>query len=356
MFVVAKYLNRELIAVFVVTLLMLLLVAVGGRLIGYLQEAAMGWFSGATVLTIIGLRMPEFVQLVAPFAGYVAILLTFGRLYAEQEMVVLQGAGVSTVRLLGWVSWSLAFIVALVAILAWTITPMAQRALVDFLSEKRADSEFEVLNAGTFHTYDRGQRVTYSGGMSEDRSKLYDVFLSQRMSDGRTATVWAAQGSHETSAEDGTQYLVLADGERYESGFEGMDMRIMAFGHLRQRLQVSRATYKRLEVEALPTGALGNGPRDVAEWHWRMGLPLFALISGLLAVGISRVRPRQGRFAKVLPGMLLMLLYYLLLLLGRSALGEGQLPSMVGLWPVHALFGGIAAFLLNRLGRPVSAR
>ena len=115
MSVAAKYINRELLAIFVTALLMLLLVAVGGRFIGYLQEAAMGKFTGTTVLTIMALRLPEFVQQVAPFAIYVAIVLTMGRLYAEQEMVVLQGAGASTQRLLSWISISLGFVVALVA-------------------------------------------------------------------------------------------------------------------------------------------------------------------------------------------------------------------------------------------------
>ena len=81
MSVAAKYINRELLAIFVTALLMLLLVAVGGRFIGYLQEAAMGKFTGTTVLTIMALRLPEFVQQVAPFAIYVAIVLTMGRLF-----------------------------------------------------------------------------------------------------------------------------------------------------------------------------------------------------------------------------------------------------------------------------------
>ena len=69
MSVASRYINRELLAIFTVTLLMLLLVAVGGRFIGYLQEAALGKFTGATVLTIMGLRLPEFIQQVAPSNG-----------------------------------------------------------------------------------------------------------------------------------------------------------------------------------------------------------------------------------------------------------------------------------------------
>jgi len=356
MSVAAKYLNRELLAVFLVTLLMLLLVAVGGRFIGYLQEAALGKYTGTTVMTIIGLRMPEFVQLVAPFAAYVAIVLTLGRFYADQEMVVLQGAGVSTAKLLSWVSFCLTFVVVLVAVLAWVFTPLSQRVLVDYLAEQRAQSEFEAVNAGTFHTYDRGQRVTYSRDMSDDRTVLYDVFLSQRLADGRNVNVWAEQGTQQTDPEDGIHYLVLTNGKRYEPGPLGADMRIMEFAQLRQRLEVIERSSDKLRVETVPMLELGADPKSRAEWHWRVALPVFAIIGGLMGVGISRVRPRQGRFAKIVPGMLLMLVYYLLLLVTQNAIAEGQVPVSVGLWPIHAVFAAIAAYLLRNLGRPVAAR
>ena len=211
MTVASRYLNREILAIFVVTLLMLLMVAVGGRFIGYLQEAALGKFTGSTVLTIIGLRLPEFVQLVAPFAIYVAVVLTLGRLYAEHEMVVLQGAGVGTQKILQWLSLSVFAIVVLVALLAWYITPMSQRALVDFMAEQRAQSEFETVNPGAFHIYDFGRRVTYSRDMSDDRTVLYDVFLSQRLEDGRAVNIWAATGRQALDELSGSQFLILND-------------------------------------------------------------------------------------------------------------------------------------------------
>lgn len=356
MSVAAKYINRELLAVFIVTLLLLLLVAVGGRFIGYLQEAALGKYSGTTVMTIIGLRLSEFVQQVAPFAAYVAIVLTLGRLYAEQEMVVLQGAGVSTAKLLGWVSFCLTLVVALVAVLAWLLTPLSQRVLEDYLAEQRAQSEFEAVNPGSFHTYDRGKRVTYSRAMSEDRTVLYDVFLSQRLEDGHNVNVWAEQGTQETDPNNGMQYLVLTNGKRYETGPQGVDMRIMEFTQLRQRLEATEQRPDRVEVETLPMSELGDHPKARAEWHWRLALPLYAAIGGLMAVGIARVPPRQGRFAKVVPGSLLMFLYYMSLLVNRNAIAEGQVPDVMGLWLVHSVFAAIAVYLLRNLARPVAAR
>lgn len=354
MSVAARYVNREVMAIFAVTLLMLLLVAVGGRFIGYLQEAAMGKFTGSTVLTIIYLRLPEFIQIVSPFALYIAILLTVGRLYAEQEMVVLQGAGAGTQKFLRWLALPTGVIVIGVAILSLWATPGAQRQLVEFMSEQRAQTEFETVNSGIFHIYDRGRRVTYSEAMSDDRTVLERVFMSQRLEDGRQAVVWAESGTQQGGVQGGDNYLVLHNGRRYEGMPGTPGFRIVEFDELRQRLAVNEAK-ERLQVEALASTDLGTDPESRAEWHWRISLPLFCLIGAMLGLGISRVKPRQGRFARVVPGMLVMLLYYLALLINRNALSEGQINPALGLWGVHVVFLTIAVIYLKKLGRPVEA-
>lgn len=354
MSVALRYINRELLAVFVVTLLLLLLVAVGGRFIGYLQEAAMGKFTGSTVLTIIYLRMPEFVQLVAPFAIYVAIVLTLGRLYADQEMVVLHSAGASVARVAGWVSVSLVLVVALVGTLSGWLTPLSQKALSEFMDEQRAQSEFETVNPGIFHIYDRGQRVTYSEAMSADRRELRNVFIAQRLPDGQRVLVWAETGRQAVDPETDAHFLILRNGRRYVGVPGQADMRVIEFEEMKQRLEVNRRP-DRNKVEARPTAELGADTESRAEFHWRLGLPLFTLIGGLLALGVSRVKPRQGRFARVVPGMLMMLVYYLAMLLNQNAIVEGDLPSAVGLWPVHGLFGAVMLGLLWRLSKPVRA-
>ena len=103
MVVAFRYVARELVLVFAITFVTLLAVALGGRFIGYLQDAALGRYSADALLTLIALRLPEFVQLTVPFAFFVAVLLTWGRLHAEREFAVLLGGGASPRRMLGWV-------------------------------------------------------------------------------------------------------------------------------------------------------------------------------------------------------------------------------------------------------------
>ena len=354
MSVAGRYVNKEVLAIFVVTLLMLLLVAVGGRFIGYLQEAALGKFTGATVLTIMYLRLPEFVQTVAPFAMYIAIVLTMGRLYADQEMVVLQSAGASTGRIIRWLSVPVGLVIVGVASLSLYATPASQQQFVEFMAEQRAQTEFETINPGMFHIYDRGNRVTYSEAMSDDQRVLEKVFMAQRLEDGRQAVIWAETGTQEVDDARDTHYLVLHNGRRYE-GLPGTPgFRIVEFAELRQRLQITEAV-NRVSVEALPLAGLGSDLEAVAEWHWRFALPIFCLVGALLGLGISPVKPRQGRFARIVPGMIAMLIYYLALVLNRDVLSEGQVSPAIGLWGVHGVFLVVALLYIRTLGKPVEA-
>ena len=107
-----RYVSRELLAIFLVTAVVLLVIALGGRFMGYLQDAALGKHSADALLKIMALRVPEFLQLTLPFSFYIALVLTSARLYADQEMTVLVTGGSSPAQVLRWISVS-ALVVAI---------------------------------------------------------------------------------------------------------------------------------------------------------------------------------------------------------------------------------------------------
>ena len=66
----------------------------------------------------------------------------------------------------------------------------------------------------------------------------------------------------------------------------------------------------------------------------------------MLAVPLAKVNPRQGRFLKLLPAILLYMTYLALLIAVRGALDKGRLPMALGLWWVHGLFLAIGLLML----------
>jgi lipopolysaccharide export system permease protein len=59
-----------------------------------------------------------------------------------------------------------------------------------------------------------------------------------------------------------------------------------------------------IEIDAQPTSLLKrDDPRSSAELHWRFALPLMTLIAVPIGFALARVRPREGRFARIRPGL-----------------------------------------------------
>ncbi len=354
MIVAFRYVGRELVLVFAVALVTVLLVALGGRFIGYLQDAALGRYSADALFTLIALRLPEFTQMTIPFAFFVAVLLTWGRLHAEREFAVLLGGGASPRRMLGWVCALALPAGAAVGYLSLAVTPMAAHAFAELASAQRVSSEFEAITPGTFHDFDRARRVTYAGEISDDRQRLVDVFTDERRAGGVHVAVWAEAGSQYVTADTGSRFLVLENGVRYEGAPGHADFRVVAFDRLGQRVERSPFSPSRIDPRTLPTATLWGGDRErVAELHWRMALPLVTIVGAFCAFGLARARPRAGRFARIVPAVVLFAAYYLGCVALQSAIADGLIAAAVGLWPMHGLMILAAAVLVRRAYRPL---
>jgi lipopolysaccharide export system permease protein len=82
-----------------------------------------------------------------------------------------------------------------------------------------------------------------------------------------------------------------------------------------------------------------------AQLSWRLSLPVLAIVVTLLAVPLSRVNPRQGRFARLVPSIVIYLVYLTTLSTVTNSVGHGGMGPWV-IWFVHLLF---ALFALNML-------
>jgi len=351
--VAARYVNKELAAVFTVVVLVLLLVALGGRFVGYLQDAASGKLSGESLWLLVALRLPEFLLLLLPFGSFLAVLLTLGRLYADQEMSILHGGGVGVPQLLRWLLVPMIAVFLLTGYIGLKLAPDNQGRLAEYLTGDRVRADFGAMVPGVFHSTEGGRRVTYTDSVSGERQWLENVFMAER-GDRRDVTVWAERGTQYLDPDTGSRFLLLEDGTRYEGLAGSLDYRVVEFNRLSQRLVVQEVAVPRVKPAARSTAEL-FGMTSVearAELQWRFAWPVFTVIAILLALGMSRVKPREGRFARVLPGVAVLLFYYLVMLLNQNALQTGQLPVVLGFWVVHAAFLAFALYLLAALVRP----
>lgn len=349
----ARYINRQVLGIFLAALTVLMSIALGDRLIRFLEQATSGGIPGDLILYLLLLRVPEMIQLVLPFALYIALLMGLGRLYSNQEMAVLRGGGMNTNVLLVWLTPMIGFITILVALTSLYVTPTAKYALDRELDALQKDIGLAAVQPGVFRIEDGGEQVTYSDSLADDDQTILDVFIQRRLENGEQMAVWAERGKRSEPDDSGRQTLVLERGRRYQGSPGSSAFEVMSFDRLSISIESEPILERVRDVDSLTTAELDTTPAQSAERHWRIGLPIFCLILGFLAVAKSTVQPRTGQFAGIGPGLAWMLGYYLTLVFNRWLVDEGLVGDLIGIWPTHLLFGGYAVATLRRLGMPV---
>jgi lipopolysaccharide export system permease protein len=73
-----------------------------------------------------------------------------------------------------------------------------------------------------------------------------------------------------------------------------------------------------------------------------------ALVLTLVAVPLSRQRPRQGRYARVGFAIVVYLVYSILLSAAKVWVERGELPPVIGVWWVHAAALALGLYLVFR--------
>jgi lipopolysaccharide export system permease protein len=354
-----RYLLREFAGTTAATLLILMMISLGGVLTDLLRDIARGQLPAALMLSQLGLRVVGFLPLVLPLSLFLGLLMAIGRLYRDSEMAVLASVGLGAQELWRAVAGIALPVVGLIAFCSLWAGPAADRRAIEMIDSANRSLLVAGLDAGRFVELPGGQGVIYVGEMAADGTRFGRLFL-QRTEDGRIDVTTARTGRlFFDGAEE--RFLALEDGFRVEGPLGGREWRLMRFERNEVQLPDRARTQSLADPARADTGALlaSDEPAAAAELHWRLATPLFAIVLAVLAIPLARSEPRQARYGRMILAFLAYLLYVNLLFIGRAWLGDGTLPGWAGLWWLHGPAAALALWLFardGRLARPRAAR
>ncbi len=343
-----RYILREVTLTWLAVTGVLLVILVTNQLARVLERAAESRFPREVVLALIGFTSLENLTVLIPVGLLLAIVLAFGRLYHESEMAAVHACGVGVLRLYLPV---LSLTLVLAAVLTWLALVQGPRAAVrvhELRGEALRDAQFGDLEPGRFRTVGGGGAVFYAAAVDRDGT-LRDVFV-KRSQGARIEIAVAQRARHHVSENGQLHTLVLERGRRYEGIPGARDFRITEFEEHGIPVRLPEAESAASDVELKPTRALfaSSDPEDRAELQWRLSMPLMAFVLTLLAVPLARLRPRQGRYARIGLAILLYFIYSNLLAAAKVWVAKGVVPPSLGLWWVHALLVTLALGTLFR--------
>jgi lipopolysaccharide export system permease protein len=184
---------------------------------------------GQTIMTFLGITslvIPALVLVISPIALMISISHTLNKLATDSEIIVMNAAGYSPLRLFQPFFYATCVVSLLVTFIASYLAPDGLRRIKQWDAEITADVLTNILQPGRFASLDQNLtiriRERLPGGV------LGGIFVDDRRDPKERVTIIADHGT--ILRNENGSYLVLEDGnlERFEAGKK--DPALVAFG------------------------------------------------------------------------------------------------------------------------------
>jgi lipopolysaccharide export system permease protein len=350
---ILRYLNREVLTHMVAVSFILLIIIISGRFVKYLAEAAVGDIAADILLPVMLYRLPGFLELIIPLGLFLGILMSYGRLYVESEMVILSACGISPKRLAAYTLVPATFVMFIVAALSLLVTPLGAERSEALLDDPSSSQGLQSLVAGRFQSRRGSDIVSYAESISAETGVMRSVFLTQRASDNdsdpRMVITVAEEGEMSVDPATGARYMELRNGFRYEGMPGRLDYEVVSFEKFGELIPEPEGGIRNAApVDGRRTLDLisSDKPEDIAALKWRLSLPLMVPIVAIIAMCLSRTDHRRGRYVKMAPAFLIYLAYLMLLANARTSEEDAAGGLLGGFATVHLLFLSLALIML----------
>lgn len=340
-----RYLTKEIFTTMVAVTVVLLMIMMSNWLIRLLGPAAAGKETLEVVLLTLVYRLPYFLEMILPLAFFLSVMLTYGRMYAESEMTILTATGTSDAKLLGMTMLPASLVMIVVGTFSLYLSPQGAQARERLYSKQLDATSFELIAPGRFQHFNRESRVNYVERVSGDKQTLYGVFIA----DG-DELVLAKSASKISDEDSGARFLQLARGHRYRLNSDNASLEAFSFERYAVQLSEPKTVERRLRAEAIDSRQLlsSDGPKERSQLHWRISLIIMIPIATLVAFAMSKVNPRQGRFARLLPAFALFAVYLSLMISFTSLIKKEQVDGAWPIWLLHSVFALLGSLLVAK--------
>lgn len=356
MFILYRYLTKEIVYTFAAVITILLFVALSNHFAVLLAKAASGQLSILFVSKIVGLYIPELFAHTTPLALFIAFLLALSRMYADSEMVVLYSCGIQWSTIVRFsITIGILFAIIVTGFTMWVV-PKSVVLREEAFSEGGSLAVSQTITPGRFQMLEEGRIVFYVENKNK-KSHLQNVFIAQlphekdKKGDFTIITSSTAkfENVNDNDSENKKAYLILDKGQRYTGTPGKKDYTVVEFSEYGREI-VSEKEDLPLYDRMKPTKKLlfSNEVSDKAELQWRLAMPFSVFILILLAIPLAKVNPRKGRFGKLLPAILLYIAYYNLITVSKRWLAMGEISPALGIWWVHILFLIVGLLLIAK--------
>jgi lipopolysaccharide export system permease protein len=331
-----RYIFREIAMTWLGVTMILLMILLTNQFARVLGDVAKGKLPKNAAFEVIGLSAAQYLTILVPIGLFLAVMLALGRLYRDSEMPAMMACRVGPAGIYRPLMWLLVPLSLIVAWLSIVGTPQALTKIERISAEARREADLASIEPGRFTVLGPDQAVIYGESITPD-GFMENVFIQRNVDDRIVEVIVAKRGEQVESDDPDTRLLVLHEGRRYEGEPGTARFRVVEFVEhgIPYRLPSLEAPDLRPRAMTFTSLRRSNAPEHIAEKQWRLSVPVTTVLLALLAVPLSRSRPREGRYGRIAIGLLVFIIYFNLLSAAKAWTEEGSVSPALGLWWVH---------------------
>jgi LPS export ABC transporter permease LptF/LPS export ABC transporter permease LptG len=322
------------------------------------------------VLLLLVYISPAILVLTIPIGFLLAILVAFGRLSADMEVVALKACGVSPLRLLRPVLVFGAAVTGLTGYLMIQAVPQTNYAFKSLIFDIVRTQATVGLRERVFNdTF--GNFVIYVDEIAADQIALRNVFVADERKPEERRIITAREGRLLSDEATRRVTLRLLDGSVHETSpaalqkyrevrFRLYDISLVLENPLLQQGNAPKGDREMSLTELRQAAAesaahQGNPNPYLVEVHKKFAIPAACLVFSVLGVPLGIRAHRGGRWGAFVALLPIVLFYYVALTLGENLGDTGRVPPWVAMWTPNVVVGAAALYLLraNLRERPI---
>ena len=331
------------------TILILSGIVVAQRGVVVFRLASKGIIPNDSILTILVFSLLKYLPILLTLTLFLTILLTLSRWFRDSEMMIWFSSGLGLTSFIRPILLFSLPIILLIGFLSLYLSPWATQKSEEYKAGLKNRDELATISPGSFKESKSKDRVFYVEGFGDLGSKVKNVFV-QSEQNGKLGIIVSNEGSRVSTNTD-DEYIVLKKGKRYEVNHENnhfTEIKFSDYGFLVEKKLPPIIDVN--QVEAMPTLLLlmTKGNREIAEFVWRVSLPISGIVLIILAIPLSFINPRSGRSVNIIIAIMIFAIYNNLMGVTQSYINLGKLNPYFGGSIVHLLIIMIASYLMMR--------
>lgn len=331
------------------TILILSGIVVAQRGVIVFRLASKGIIPNDSILTILVFSLLKYLPILLTLTLFLTILLTLSRWFKDSEMMIWFSSGLGLTSFIRPILLFSLPIILLIGFLSLYLSPWATQKSEEYKAGLKNRDELATISPGSFKESKSKDRVFYVEGFGDLGSKVKNVFV-QSEQNGKLGIIVSNEGSRVSTNTD-DEYIVLKKGKRYEVNHENnhfTEIKFSDYGFLVEKKLPPIIDVN--QVEAMPTLLLllTKGNREIAEFVWRVSLPISGIVLIILAIPLSFINPRSGRSVNIIIAIMIFAIYNNLMGVTQSYINLGKLNPYVGGSIVHLFILLIASYLMLR--------